>query len=149
MLSIYVWIWHFTEGCSDLEEQTVLTWSIPALGRRESDWWKILFLSFILHETSCHRRNKRMPLDTSSTGLFFAWEQMLTLMVSAPCSLTPWVLLLRDWVRGSLWLLVGFGAPKCMLHYPVLCRGINGIVRRDAALMLCGLSSQNWKTYCV
>lgn len=87
-----------------------------------------------------------MPLDTSSTGLFSAWQQMLTLMVSAPCSLTPWLLLLRDLGRGSLWILVGFGA-HCMLHCAVLCRGINGIVRRDASLMLCGLSGQNWKMY--
>lgn len=105
--------------CADLEQP-------PALGRRESSWWKILFLSFILHETSCHRRNKRMPLDTSSTGLFSAWEQMLTLMVSAPCSLTLWLLLLRDLGRGTVWLLVGFGT-HCMLHCPVLCRGIMGL----------------------
>lgn len=74
--------------CTDLEHP-------PALGRRESDWWKILFLGFILRETSCHRRNRRMPLDTSSTELFSAWEQMLTPLVSAPCSLMLWVLLLK------------------------------------------------------
>lgn len=43
---------------------------------------------------------------------------MLTLMVRAPCSLMPWVLLLRDLGRGTVWLLVGFGA-HCMLSTPL------------------------------
>lgn len=54
-----------------------------------------------------------MPLDTSSTELFSAWEQILTLLISAHFSLTPGILLLRDLGRGSLWLLDRFW---CTLH---------------------------------
>lgn len=83
-----------------------------------------------------------MPLDTSSTELFSAREQILTLLMSARFSLTPWILLLGDLGRGSLWLLDRFW---CTLHGPVLCRERTWAVSRDAALRFCGLSSQKLK----
>lgn len=149
MLSIYVWIWHSTEECSDLEEQAVLTWStlLPWGEGRVTDerycFWALFYMKQVV------TGGARECLWTQAVVSCFLhenkrWPWWWVLPVAWCCRYCC----LRDLGRGSLWLLVDFGA-HCMLHCPVLCRGINWVVRRDAALRLCGLSSQSWKTYCV
>lgn len=91
----------------------------------------MLFLISILHETSSHRRNKKIPSDASTIELLSVGGEILILLTCVTFSLTPWILLLGEIGRGSSW--VGSDALYVVLG-PLLCRETIQAVSRDAAL---------------